>query len=60
LDGTNACFLYKILCFVAVTAENQCITVEAIKHFIENLAEEVALLGWKCYAHVRHTEKGRN
>jgi hypothetical protein len=60
LDGTNTCFLYKIFCFGAVTAENHRITVEPIKHFIENMAKAKAFLGWKCYAHVGHTEKGRN
>jgi hypothetical protein len=60
LDRTNARFLYKILRFGAVMAENHGITVEPINQFIENLAEGMAFLGWERHIHVGHTDKGCN
>jgi hypothetical protein len=60
LDSTNARFLYKILRFRAVMAENHGITVEPINQFIENLAEGMAFLGWERHIHVGHTDKGCN
>ena len=57
LDSTNARFLYKILRFRAVMAENHGITVEPINQFIENLAEGMAFLGWECHIHVGHRQR---